>query len=107
MKNIKEIIILSGILACFFAFAITKVSFAYQEVSKEEEIKNGWNNALIIAAEAYASFRKEEFTQEETFLYGSDLIDAGFLLDIDDLDYANAKVKVIPTENGFHAEVVE
>lgn len=107
MKNIKEIIILSGVLACFFAFAITKVSFAYQEVSKEEELKNGRDNALILAAEAYISFKKEEFTKEETFLYGSDLIDAGFLIDIDDLDYANAKIKVLPTENGFRAEIVE
>jgi len=104
---IKEMIILSGALAVVFAIAITKVSFAYTDALKEEEMKNGLQSSLIVAAKAYAQTKKEEI-KEETFIYGSDLIDAGYLIDVDDLDYKNTKIKITYEESSksYKAEVV-
>lgn len=100
MKNrdgfaVKEMIILSGVLALVFAFFITKVSFAYSDAIRVEDCSDAENNALLIAAESYVKYNKEKFKDEEIFVYGSDLIDAGFLLDIDDFDYKNKKMKVV------------
>jgi len=62
---IKEMIILSGALAVVFAIAITKVSFAYTDALKEEEMKNGLQSSLIVAAKAYAQTKKEEIKEEK------------------------------------------
>jgi len=105
----KEIIILSGVLAIFFAVAITKVSFALKEANKEDEIYSEKMNVLAYATKAYISMNKDKFDNEETFLYGSDLIKAGFLVDIEDTDYKNAKIKVTHSKDkeDYNVEVVE
>lgn len=105
---VKEMIILSGILAIVFAILITKVSFAYKDALREEDTKNGIKNSLLIAAKAYAEGKKEEFKKEETFIYGSDLIDAGYLVDAEELGYKNIKIKInyVESSKKFNAEIV-
>lgn len=109
MKNIKEMIILCAVLAIVFAGGITKVSFAYQEATREDEVKEGLENALIVAAESYALSKNNEFKEKESFIYGSDLIDAGFLVEIDGLDFKNKKIKIVYEEKvkKYQAEIVE
>jgi len=104
----KEIIILSAILAVVFAFGIAKVSYAYQDAADEEHKNDLKNNSLRIAAEEYAKRNTEKFASEETFIYGSDLIEAGFLMDIEDFDYKNQKIKVTwdKEKDTYKAEVI-
>lgn len=105
---IKEMIILSGVLAIVFGIAITKISFAYTDALREDEINEGVYHSLIVAAEAYAKVKSEEFKEKETFIYGSDLIDAEFIVENEDLDYKNTKIKVLYDEASkkYKAEIV-
>ncbi len=106
---IKEIIILSAILAVVFTFAIVRVSFAYEEKNDKNRTSELKNNALLVAAEYYAKKNSEKFKKEESFLYGSDLIEAGFLMDIEEFDYRNSKLKVTYDEQTkkYNIEIVE
>lgn len=104
----KELIFLGGALAVVFTFAIVKVSFAYEEKSDKDRTTELKNNALLVAAEYYAKRNTDKFKNGETFLYGSDLIEAGFLMDIEEFDYKNTKIKVIYDEQNknYKVEVV-
>ena len=102
---VKEMIFLSVVLAIVFGIAITKVTFAYEDITKEEEIENEKEHVLKIAAEYYAKKHSDEM-EEETFIFGSDLIDEGFLFDTDK-EKENAKIKITKKDGQFSAEVVE
>ncbi len=104
---VKELIILSAILAVVFGVAITRVSFAYEEIMNEETITNERVHNLTLAAEYYAKMHEEEMKEEENFIFGSDLIEAGFLSDTGDKEKENAKIKITKENGSFHAEVVE
>ncbi len=109
MKNIRDMIILSVVLALVFAVVITKVSFAYQGAVREDDIRDNQRDFLLVAAESYVKSKSNEFKETENFIYGSDLIEAGFLLEIEELDFKNTKIKVTYDENlkNYHAEIVE
>lgn len=109
MKNIREMIILCAILAVVFACGITKVSFAYQNATREQEVNDGIDYALIVAAESYALSKNNDFKEKESYIYGSDLIDAGFLIEIEDIEFKNKKIKIVYEEKNkkYHAEIVE
>ena len=104
---VKELIILSAILAVVFGIAITRISFAYEEIMDEENVEIERNHYLTVAAEYYAKMHEEEMQEEENFIFGSDLIDAGFLNDTGDKEKENAKIKITKENGSFHAEVVE
>ena len=104
---VKELIILSAILAVVFGVAITRVSFAYEEIMDEENVEIERNHYLTVAAEYYAKANEEEMKEEETFIFGSDLIEAGYLCDTGDKASENAKIKITKENGSFHAEVVE
>lgn len=91
---VKEMILLSGLLAIFFGFAITKVSYAYQEASNSDSLMEQQKNSLIIASEEYAKYYPDKFKEKETYIYGEELIEAGFLRDIEEFDYENVKIKI-------------
>ena len=103
---VKELIILSAILAVVFGVAITRVSFAYEEITDKENLTNEKNHYLTLAATYYAKMHEEEM-KEETFIYGSDLIEEGYLCDTGDTEKENAKIKITKENGSFHAEVVE
>ncbi len=104
---IKEMVILCAGLAIFFIIAITRISFALEEAKNESTLMEEKNHAIILAAETYAKANPDKFKESETFLFGSDLINEGYLLDIDDTDYQNVELKVWKENETFHAEVVE
>lgn len=92
---IQELIILCAIIGIIFGYSITKISFAYQEASEKENLLEEENNAIKLATEVYIKSHEEEFTKtEETFLFGKDLTDAGYLIQTKDFDYSKTKIKV-------------
>lgn len=92
---IKELIILLAIIAVGFGVAITRISFAYQDINNEEEILEEGKNTLKIATEAYIKTHEKDFKKDsENFLYGKDLADDGYLILTEDFDYKDTKIKV-------------
>ena len=66
---VKELIILFSVLAVLFALAITKVSFAFEEVDQEEQLADLKNSNLLAAANVYVMMHKDLFTEAETYFY--------------------------------------
>ncbi len=106
---IKELLILFAVLGIVFTFAITKVSFAYQEVDNEEELLAMKDRSIQIAAEAYVNAHKENFTAEETFFFGKELVENHYLVDVEDQGYNTVKIRVTHPANTeeYHVEIVE
>lgn len=106
--TMKEMIILSAVLAIVFMIGIGRVSYAYQEADQSEEIAAKENGYLKEAAKIYVEKHKDEIKDKETFFYGSDFIDDGILMNTDIANYQNAKVKVTIHEDGnYDVEIVE
>ena len=103
----KRNIILSAILAVVFGVAITRVTFAYESVTQTDTIASEKEHVLKIAAEYYAKMHPEEMKEEENYIFGSDLIEAGYLFDTEDKEKENAKIKITKENNTYHAEVVK
>ena len=106
---VKELIILFAILGIVFTFAITRVSFAYQQADNEEELVEMRNNSLQTAAEAYVSLHKDKFQEAETYFFGSDLVENHFLVDVEELGYNTVRFKVTHPEGSdeYTVEIVE
>ena len=106
---VKELIILFAILGIVFTFAITRVSFAYQQADNEEELAQMRNNSLQTAAEAYVSLHKDKFQETETYFFGSDLVENHFLVDVEELGYNTVRFKVTHPEGSdeYTVEIVE
>lgn len=104
----KEMIILSAILAIVFMIGIGRVSYAYEEADRSDEIASIEKSYLLDAAKIYVDKHKDEIKDKETFFYGSDFIDDGILMNTDVANYQNAKVKVTMHEDGkYDVEIVE
>ena len=104
----KEMIMLSAILAIVFMIGIGRVSYAYEEADRSDEIANIEKSYLLDAAKIYVDKHKDEIKDKETFFYGSDFIDDGILMNTDVANYQNAKVKVTMHEDGkYDVEIVE
>lgn len=104
----KEMIILSAILAIVFMIGIGRVSYAYEEADRSDEIAKIEKSYLLDAAKIYVDKHKDEIKDKETFFYGSDFIDDGILMNTDVANYQNAKVKVTMHEDGkYDVEIVE
>ncbi len=106
---VKELLILFAILGIVFTFAITKVSFAYQQADNEEEQIAMRNNSLQTAAEAYVSLHKDKFEEPETYFFGSELVENHFLVDVEELGYNSVRFKVTHKEGTeeYTVEIVE
>ena len=106
---VKELIILFAILGIVFSVAITRVSFAYQEVDNEEELLAMKDRSIQVAAEAYVDTHKDKFQEEETFFYGKELVENHFLVDVEDQGYNTVKIRVTHPANTeeYHVEIVE
>ena len=102
---IKELVILCGVIGLFFIVAVTRVSFALEDARNVEGLEEMKHHSLVVAAEAYAQVKK--LTETETFIYGSDLIEEKFLLDVDDESFKNQKIKITKDKDSYRAEVVE
>ncbi len=103
----RELVLLSVVIALVFGFAVTKVSFALKEIKEEDNQIGITNHTLLLAAEYYAKYNSDEFKEKENYIYGSDIIDAGFLIDLNnDKEIRNTKIKIIKEGTDYHAEVV-
>ena len=92
---IKELIILLAIITVAFGVAITRVSFAYQNINDEDALFEEEKNTVKIATEAYVKTHEKEFKKDgENYLYGKELADAGYLILTDDFDFKDMKIKV-------------
>ena len=91
---VKELLVLCAVLGVFFAIGISRVSFAYEQADKEEELTEMKNNSLLTAAKAYVDMNKDLFTEAETYFYGSDLVSNHYILDIEEEGYNTVRFKV-------------
>ena len=92
--SIKELIILCAGLAIIFGIAISRVSYAYDEIDNKEELQEDTLKHVEEAAKIYVHDHKEEFKEESTYFYGSDLLEANYLMNIGTSDVSNIKIKV-------------
>ncbi len=92
---IKELIILLAIIAIGFGVAITRVSFAYQNINNENNFLEEEKNTLKVATEAYIKTHEKEFKKDaDNYLYGKELADKGYLILTDDFDFKDTKIKI-------------
>ena len=50
---------------------------------------------------------EDKFQDEETYLFGSELVNNGLLTETENLDYSQAKIKVTKSGDSYKAEIVE
>lgn len=103
--SIKEMIILCAVLAIVFAIGIVKVSYAYQDADNTAEMEVVWNDTLLQAARVYVEAHPEEFTDTETYFYGSELVENNYFIDVDDVDVDNVRFKVTHAEGSEDYQV--
>ena len=105
--TIKELLILCGILAIVFGIVISKVSYAYDQVDNSKELEQSSLKHVEQAALIYIHDHKEEFKDEETYIYGSDLIANNYLLGVNSTDIGNIKIKVTHQKDSedYHVEI--
>ncbi len=107
---IKELIVLLAIIAVGFGVAITRISFAYQDISDEQTILEEGKNTLKIATEAYIKTHEKDFKKDtENYLYGKDLADDGYLILTEDFDYKDVKIKVTYDNNSkkYNIDIID
>lgn len=92
--SIKEMVILCSVLAVLFGIGIVKTSYAYEQINKEDEIMAIEEKNLITIAELYVKNFKDKFQEAETYFYGKELIDNQYLINTDNIDFSNTKIKV-------------
>ena len=102
----RELLIVCGILIAISIFAIIKVSFEYSEAYDEELVQESQKASIENAAGVYVKLHSEEITSE-TIIYGQDLIKEGLLIDRDSTYISNAKIKIIPKEEGYEINVLD
>lgn len=90
--TIPELIIVIIVVGIFSIIAINKASYAFVDTDTIGEQTE--HLILIKSASSYASTIKEELKiEKERYILGSDLVEAGYLVD-DEHIYTNAKVKL-------------
>lgn len=90
--TIPELIVVIIVVGIFSIVAINKASYAF--VDTDEVGEQTERMILIKSSSAYANSIKEELKIEtERYILGSDLVEAGYLVD-DDKVYTNIKVKL-------------
>ncbi len=107
---LKEVIILCAILALAFGVAITRVSYAYQNIADESVVTREDNNTIKLAAETYAKAHEDTLNKDkENFIFGKDLIEEGYLIQTEDFDYHETKIKITYNNDNkkYIVEIVE
>lgn len=112
MKNkngytIPELLIIVGVLGLIALVMITKVSFAFSQINNPEEQKELTNTLVEQASIAYAKSKKEEFMEEDKYIYAKEVASAGFLFEKEEYNTMKIKIKYIKDTKTFEAEVVE
>ncbi len=103
----KEVIVLSAILAVVFLVGITRVSFALEDIQDKDGILETRKNILVKASELYAKEHAKDL-KEENYIYGSDLIEENYIFDLKDVNLKDAKIKILKNDkNEYTIEVVE
>ena len=82
-----------------------KVSYAYQDADNTAEMEVVWNDTLLQAARVYVEAHPEEFTDAETYFYGSELVENNYFIDVDDVDVDNVRFKVTRAEGSEDYQV--
>ena len=103
--SIKELLILFAALAIVFAIAISRVSYAYDEIDNSEEMQAAALKHVEEASKIYIHDHKEEFEEETTYFYGSDLLEANYLTNAGSVDISNIKIKVTHNKEKDEYEV--
>ena len=104
--TIPELIIVIVVIGIFSFLLINKTSYAFastDEVAKETE-----KMILIKTSTAYGNSILEQVKEEEQYITGKDLVDAGFLVD-EDNKYSNIKLKISYNEatNSVNVEILD
>ncbi len=106
--SIKELIVLFAILAVVFGIGIIKSSYALEEASDESSFIEQQNKNILLASELYAQMNPDNFKETETFIYGSELLEHGLLINAETRDFNQIKIKITKNEdNSYQAEIVE
>ncbi len=107
---ILELVILFAFLGIVFAISISRVTFAYKQASATDTIKEEQDETIKTITKVYAKANKDKFNNDkENYLFGKDLIDAGYLLVLDDMDFSDVKIKVTyqKDKKDYVVEIVE
>ena len=92
---LNELIILLIVIAIAFGIAITRVSYAYQNINDEKALLEEEKDTLKIATEAYIKTHDKDLKKDgDNYLYGKDLADEGYLILTEDFDYKDVEIKV-------------
>lgn len=104
--TIKEMVILASVLLIFTIVGIVKVSYAYEDASNDSNVVEAVNKNLIEATNIYIKKHPDSFTENETFVYGKNLIDDNIILGTVGDDIGNRKIKVTKKDDKFIVELV-
>lgn len=106
--TIPELLIVVGILGLIALVSITKISYAFDTISNEEEKKEEIKNMVELASISYAKTKSEDFKSEkEVYIYAKEVAQAGYLFEKDEYNSMKIKITFDESKNAFQAEVVE
>lgn len=89
--TIPELIIVVVVVGIFSLVAISKASYAFQN---DDDITEETKEMILIkTSKAYGASILETLKNDDIYINGKDLVEAGFLVD-DDNTYGNVKLKL-------------
>lgn len=91
--TLPELLIVLAIVSIIAIISIVKVSFAFSDINNEEQIAKEEENLIKRASLSYSNKIIEQIkTEKEVFVSGTELVEAGFLMDSE--EYKSLKVKL-------------
>ncbi len=104
--TIPELIIVIVIIGIFSIILINKTSYAFENI--DNGAKETEKMILIKTAQNYANSILDRVKEEEQYIMGKDLVDAGYLVDSEN-KYSNIKIKLTYSKesNSVNVEILE
>ncbi len=104
--TVPELFVVIVIVGIFSMLAINKVSYAFLDSDKTSDETR--DLVITKVASVYAETIKETLKENEIYITGKDLVDAGFLVD-DDHTFTNIKLKLSYNKetNSPHIEILK
>lgn len=104
--TIPEIIVVAALLGALAIFTINKTSYAFEDTTKFSEKTN--DLILTKSASVYGENNKDAIKQEKTkYVLGSELIEAGYLAEDEELKNAKIKLEYNETTDAIEIEVIK
>ncbi len=111
MKNkegytIPELIVVAVLLGIFSIVTINKVSYAFLDTKEMNEKSE--EMVISKSASIYGNDHKNDLKEEKTkYVLGKDLIEAGYLADIEDYKNIRVKLEYVEATDSVSAEIMK